>query len=163
MDYSIRPVSLADGPAITTVFNYFVINSFASYSEKEAGPDFFERFYRMCLNYPFYVIETDSGDIIGFGCIHPFHIADTFRRTAEVTYFILPEHTGSGLGSQLLDLFYEFAQENNIVTFVASISSKNEQSIKFHEKHGFKTVGRMEKVGIKHNQEFDMIWMQKFL
>ena len=163
MAYSYRPVETADGPAIIDIFNYFVANSFAAYAETAVGSAFFDRFRAACAGYPFEVITTSAGEVIGFGCLHPFHIADTFRQTAELTYFILPEHTGSGLGTNMLNRFMDKAREMGIVTLLASISSENRQSIQFHKKHGFIECGRFKRVGLKQGTEFDMVWMQKFL
>lgn len=163
MPYTIRPIVPSDSAAVVNVFNYFTQNGFAAYSEKPVGREFFDRFYRMCAGYPFLAVATDDEQVIGFGCLHPFHEADSFRRTAEVTYFILPDHTGAGLGTKLLTAFFDWAGKNEIKTIVASISSKNDQSIAFHQKHGFEIVGRLKHVGLKHGELFDMIWMQKTL
>jgi len=52
------------------------------------------------------------------------------------------------------------AKSNGIHNILACIVSKNTQSIKFHEKHGFVECGRFKNVGYKFNQYFDLVWMQ---
>lgn len=44
---------------------------------------------------------------------------------------------------------------------LASISSRNEQSLAFHRKRGFVECGRLRDVGVKFGKSFDVVWMQK--
>lgn len=37
------------------------------------------------------------------------------------------------------------------------------RSINFHKKNGFIECGRFQRIGRKHGQTFDVIWMQKML
>jgi phosphinothricin acetyltransferase len=87
----------------------------------------------------------------------------TFSRTAEVTYFIHPDHTGKGLGKLLLGFLEKGAVEKGITNILANISSLNPRSIEFHQKNGFIKCGRLRNVGKKNGQEFDTVWMQKRL
>jgi len=48
-----------------------------------------------------------------------------------------------------------------MINFIAHLSSKNEQSIQFHKKHGFTECGRLKDIGIKFGQLFDIVWVQK--
>jgi len=164
MSLAIRPVRDDDQDDILRVFNYFAVNSFAAYPSQPVGSHLFERFKSLADGYPFLVIENDaSEEIIGFGLLHRYHPADSFDQTAEVTYFILPEYTGHGLGQRLLDTFITHARSHDISILLASISSLNEQSLKFHAKNGFSECGRLRRIGRKHDHDFDVVWVQKFL
>mgnify|MGYP001099309595 CR=1 FL=1 len=57
----------------------------------------------------------------------------------------------------------EEAVPMGIDSLVASISSKNEESIAFHRKNGFRECGRFEWAGRKNDQDFDIVWMQRRL
>ncbi|MHB9068679.1 MAG: GNAT family N-acetyltransferase, partial [Pirellulaceae bacterium] len=89
--------------------------------------------------------------------------ASTLSRTAEVTYFISPEFTKRGIGTALLKRLSDEAILRGIDLLVASISSKNEESIAFHRKNGFRECGRFERAGRKNEQDFDIVWMQRRL
>ncbi len=54
-------------------------------------------------------------------------------------------------------------KEKGIRTILASISSLNEGSIRFHAQHGFAECGRFMGVGVKKGVTFDTVWMQKDL
>jgi L-amino acid N-acyltransferase YncA len=163
MDYAFRPFLIADQGALLSIYNHYIKNSYAAYFEDQVDESFLLRLRQMISSYPFYVIETSAGEVIGFGLIHRYHPAKAFDRTAELTYFISPSHTGMGLGTKLLDLLSEKAVQMKIDTLLASISSLNQQSLDFHKKNGFVECGRFIKVGRKFGRDFDMVWMQKHL
>ena len=163
MPPTIRPVIDNDRDAIVAVFNYFVENSFAAYPEQTVGAEFFQRMKAFAEGYPFYAIVSEDEQVVGFALIHPMHPANTFKRTAEITYFILPEFTGRGLGTKLLQRLIDDAREMGCDNVVASISSLNEQSLAFHRKHVFEECGRIKRAGKKHGRDFDMVCMQKFI
>ena len=125
---------------VMDIFNYYVENSFAAFAEHRLPDIFFEKILEKIQDYPAYAIkESDSGATAGFCYLSPYHPLPTFRHTAQISYFILPHYTH------------------------ADISSKNPQSISFHEKFGFTPCARLEKVGHKFGEDFDVIIMQKNL
>jgi phosphinothricin acetyltransferase len=160
--YTIRKAVATNGPGVVGVFNYFVENSLAAYLAHPVGEEFFFEMRGRAAGYPFYVVELDS-ELIGFAYLHSYHPAPAFRRTGLVTYFILPEHTGHGLGTRLLEMLVEDARSMDVDTLLAHISSANVGSLRFHEKHGFKQCGCFEQVGCKWDRNFDVVWMQRFL
>ena len=160
MDYNIRKAENKDGEAVVNIFNYFVRNSFAAYPDKEVGLEFFKRLCDLTTGYAFYVVEV-KGNVAGFGLIRAYHHSESFKHTAEVTYFLLPEYTRKGIGENLLKILTEKARELGIKILLASISSENEMSINFHYKHGFTKCGTMKGIGQKKGRYFDVVWMQK--
>ena len=162
-DYVIREVADQDQSAIVEIFNYFVEHSFAAYPSDRVGFAFFRNLCTMAEGYPFYVVATPDREVVGFGLLHKYHSAETFKRTAELTYFILPEHTRRGLGGRLLEMLIREAMKKGIDSLLASISSQNQISLDFHRTHGFSECGRFRRVGQKFGESFDVVWMQRFL
>ncbi len=163
MDYSLRKVADNDTKAVIGIFNYYAENTFAAYPEKKVPYDFFDTLKELSRGYPFYVVETANRDVVGFGLMRPYHRVETFQHVAEVTYFILPAHTSKGLGTRLLQALVDEAKKMKIKVLLADISARNDISLRFHAKNGFKQCGRFERVGKKFDEEFDVIWMQKFI
>jgi phosphinothricin acetyltransferase len=160
---TLEPMAECHGREIIDIFNLYVRQSFAAYPDQPVPHEFFARFQQMTQGYPAYVAKVASGQVAGFGFLRPFHLASTLRRTAEVTYFLSPQFTKQGIGTALLNRLIEEALPRGIDSIVASISSKNEESIAFHRKNGFRECGRFERAGRKHDQDFDVVWMQRQL
>jgi len=147
---------------VMRIFNYYAENSFAAYPEEKLPAEFFNRFLEMSEGYPAYALKFRE-KTIGFCFLrayHPFHV---FRETAEISYFIDKEYTGKGLGKMILKKLEDEAKELGIITILASISSKNAESIAFHLKNGFSECGRFPGIGKKFQKTFDVIWMVKKL
>jgi L-amino acid N-acyltransferase YncA len=158
----IRSVAATDWGPITDIFNYYVTESFAAYPEQPVSDAFFRDRHQAHPEYPFVVAEREEG-ILGFAYLSPFHPVSTMSHTASLTYFLHPQHTGRGVGSELLEYLLREGENIGVTNFVAHISSENLGSIRFHLKHGFMECGRFVKVGFKKGRFFDMVWMQREL
>ena len=160
MDYTIRPVEETDWQTITEIFNHFVENSHAAYPEEPVDDGFFRAKHLKAPDYPFTVAALED-EVVGFAYLAPFQPAPTMRRSAMLTYFIHPDHTGRRLGGRFLDFLMEEGRRLGVTNFLAHISSANHGSIRFHEKHGFTECGRFLEIGVKGGRNFDMVWMQR--
>ena len=163
MPYTIRPAQDKDGSAIDSIFKHFVSTSMAAYPETMYEGGIYNALRRSGKSHPFLIAETEASEVIAFAQARPYHGADTIRRTAEITYFILPDHHGKGLGERLLNKLIELVRPLGVDNLLGSISSHNEQSLIFHKKHGFVEVGRFRDVGRKWGKDFDIVWVQRFI
>ncbi|MCP5103865.1 MAG: N-acetyltransferase [bacterium] len=153
-----RKSTADDTGAIWEIFNYFVLNSFAAYADKEVPEIFMAKFAHSAKIS--FVLEVDNR-VVGFACINPYKEFDNFKHTGVLTYFILPEYTRRGLGTRLLNELFDDARKQGITNLLANISSKNEQSLQFHKKHGFTECGLFKNMGTKNGEFFDIIWVQR--
>ncbi len=162
-EFTFSPIEETDRDTIIDLFNYYIEHSFAAYPEQKVPYDFFTLFLETCQNYPSVVARSPDGTLAGFGLLRAHNPMPAFRHAAEITYFIQPDLTGKGLGSKILALLEEEGKRQGIITILASISSLNEGSIRFHARHGFYECGRFTGVGVKKGMVFDTVWMQKFI
>lgn len=163
MEYRISPISAADEKVVIDIFNDYVENSFAAYPEEKVPYSFFGTLMQLSHGYPSICVREQRGDIVGFGMLRAHNPMPTFSQVAEITYFIRPEHTGKGIGAAILEYLVEEAKKQNITSILASISSRNPRSIKFHEKNGFVKCGCFRNIGRKKGEAFDVVWMQRVL
>jgi phosphinothricin acetyltransferase len=161
MSFQFEPLAEGHRTAVIDIFNHFATETFAAYFDQALPYAFFDRLLEMTKGYPALAVRDETGKVVGFGVLHRWHPASSFDRVAEISYFLWPDATGQGVGSALLTRFEERARAMGIDTILASISSRNEGSIRFHLKHGFREAGRFERVGRKFGQDFDVVWMQK--
>ena len=151
------------GQAVIDIFNHYVTKSFAAYPEQPVPYEFFIKMQQLVQGYPAYVALTPDRKVVGFGFLRPWHPAGTLRRTAEVSYFISPDFTRRGIGRALLNTLIGEALLLGVDSLVASISSRNEESILFHQKNGFRECGRFRDAGRKCGHDFDVVWMQRHI
>jgi phosphinothricin acetyltransferase len=144
---------------VMDIFNYFIENTFAAYPEAPLSDGVFDQFLAISRKYPNVVVMDKKHDIMGFAFLQPYHPADTFRKTAVATYFILPDHTRKGIGAMILETFIKDAKKMGLKHILVNISSLNPGSIEFHRKNGFHKCGTFENIGVKAGKKFSVIWM----
>lgn len=150
----------ADRDAVIDIFNHYITTSFAAYPDKPVPLSFFST---LCEGAHAFLIMENDGEVLGFGMLKSFIPFATFARTATVTTFVAPSHRHQGYGTVMIEAMIREAKGKGIVMLLANISSKNTESLAFHKKHGFFECGRMYEVGVKFNELFDIVWMQKDL
>lgn len=160
--YCYEPMDERFCTEVIDIFNYYIENSFAAYFENKLPYQFFYKLIEMSKGYPAYVfLNEETKKVIGFCLLKPFSPLPVFKETAEVTYFIEENETGKGLGKEMLNLLEDEAREMGFKYLLASISSCNEQSLRFHRKRGFFECGRLHNIGKKKDINFDVVWMEK--
>lgn len=163
MNITIETILGSDAEEIVDIFNYYTENGFAAYTEQPISYDKFDVFFHASRGYPAVTAKDETGMVVGFGMLRPFSTIPTFSRTAELTCFLRHGFTGKGIGRIVLCFLEEKARDTGITTILASISSLNEQSIRFHLRNGFQECGRFRAIGRKKGVTFDVIYCQKML
>lgn len=157
------PLTPVDRWAVVDIFNYYIEHTFAAFPEERVSDEFFDWVSRMSKGYPSLAVRDRKGQVVGFGLLRSHSPVPTLSRTAEVSYFILPEYTRQGIGRALLERLVEEARARHLHSILACISSLNEGSIAFHRKNGFVECGCFRGIGLKKGQVFDVLWMQRML
>ncbi len=144
---------------VMNILNYYVENSFAAYPDKKLPDAFLGDLLEMTKGYPAYAVKM-GGKVVGFSFLRAYNPL-AFSETAEITYFIDKDYSGKGIGKIILDKIEGDAKNKGICNILASISSQNPHSLKFHEKNGFVECGKFPEIGEKFGTKVDVIWMIK--
>ena len=154
----IRSSRESDLDEVLSIVNTFVKDSFAAYTDEDYPLSIAIEWSEKAKI--FLVLETGN-KVIGFGFLAPYKPFKSFSHTGVLTYFILPEYTEKGLGTKLFNELVLKGKDLGITNYLAHISSKNEQSLNFHKKHGFQIVGRFKDMSVKLGESVDVVWVQK--
>ena len=162
---NIRDVTNADVSAVTAIYGWSVENETGSF-ELEA-PDENEMRRRILSiikdKYPYLVVEVD--DVVrGYAYCSPFRPRPAYNHTVETSIYIEEAFHGKGLGRQLLGELIKRSEIRQYRQLIAVIGdAENSASIALHTSFGFQNVGRLAKVGRKHDKWLDVVMMQKSL
>jgi phosphinothricin acetyltransferase len=152
----IRPVTFLDAVAIADIYNYYIVNTMASFEEVPITPlEMENRIRNVTSKFPWLVFE-ESGSIEGYAYLSTWKERVAYRHTAEVSIYLRYGHDGQGMGSMLMQQLLNEALKSHIHVLTACITLPHPRSVSLHEKFGFKKVGHFHEVGWKMNQWVDV-------
>jgi Sortase and related acyltransferases len=162
MNIKFEKMSMEHQNTVMKIFNYYISESMAAFPETILPEQFYLMMMKRSEELSAYVLfEKDKNEVIGFCSLNPYSPFSTFKATATITYFIDKDYVGKGLGSQCLAKLEEDASKLGIHNIIAEISSRNDESITFHKKHGFEFAGKLNDIGEKLGNIFSIVYMQK--
>jgi L-amino acid N-acyltransferase YncA len=91
-----------------------------------------------------------GGDVVGWAALCPVSRRPVYAGVAEVSVYVHPEWRGRGVGSALLAALVAASERAGLWTLQAGVFPENTASLALHAKHGFRRIGRRERVG-RHN------------
>ncbi|OIU70649.1 GNAT family N-acetyltransferase [Rossellomorea aquimaris] len=104
------------------------------------------------------IVARTADCLQGWAALSPVSGRCVYAGVAEVSVYVSTQYQGKGTGSLLLDALIEVSESHGYWTLQAGIFPENVSSIRLHEKHGFRVVGRREKIG-----KMDGIWRDTLL
>lgn len=156
-------ISPSDFDFIKEIYDYYIINSTATYYTKRISIDELKEF--ILINhkkYKSYLIKVND-NYCGFCYISQYKKRQAYDRTAEVSLYLKPEFTGQGIGKYALDYLEKVAKQNGICVLIGIISGDNDKSIKLFERCGYEKCAHYKQVGEKFNKILDVVAYQKVI
>lgn len=160
----IRPATENDADALLKIYTPYITNTTITF-EKDIPTldDFRQRIHDISQNFPYIVAVDDDDQILGYAYAHLYGPRAAFAWTVEASIYLDHNFEGHGLGTMLYKKLEEILTKQGVVNLMACVTEENLNSIKFHEKLGYKVVGVFPKTGFKFNRWLDITWLQKTL
>ena len=153
----VRPVRLADAAAVARIYNEYVVNTTISFEICPVSVEEMEcRIHDISSVFPFFVYETENGCVIGYCYAHKWKERAAYNETVETTIYCSSTYQSKGIGSALMQELVSECKRMGYYALIACITGDNHNSIRFHQKFGFKKVSHFEKVGTKFGQKLDV-------
>jgi phosphinothricin acetyltransferase len=161
----IRPAAPADLAQITSIYNYYVLNTPITFDIEPVGleqrVEWFNE-HTQGARYRLFVSE-DGGRILGYAGTGRFRNKAAYDTTAEVTVYCAPDATGRGIGRMMYERLFDALRNEDLRRLVAGITLPNEVSIALHRRFGFTEVGAFSENGRKFDRYWDVLWMERSL
>jgi phosphinothricin acetyltransferase len=132
-----------DWTEVQRIYNEGIASGQATF-EAEA-PDWV-RFDRSRLSAHRLVAQDSAGAILGWAAISAVSARPAYSGVVEHSIYVSEAARGRRIGSALLRSLIASTEEAGIWTIQASIFPENEPSLKLHLAHGFRIVGRRERI-----------------
>lgn len=108
------------------------------------------------------LVAKSEDEIMGWVELSPTSSRCVYKGVAEVSLYISEKYRSKGIGTELLKSVISLSEKNNIWTLQSGIIKANKESIKLHEKCGFRQLGIRERVGKMHDGTWhDVVLMER--
>ncbi|MFM9941895.1 MAG: N-acetyltransferase family protein [Hyphomicrobiaceae bacterium] len=159
---SVREATLADVPAIATIYRPAVLTGTASFEVEPPDDAEMARRFQVVKDggFPYLVAEL-AGAVVGYAYFSQYRPRPAYRFSIENSIYVAPEVQGQRVGRVLLAALIQRATEMGYRQMIAVIGdSRNLPSIGLHRAAGFRFTGTIHSVGFKHGRWLDSVMMQ---
>ena len=152
-----------DVSAMLAIYAPYVLHSTATfeYAPPEEG-EFLRRFRAVTAQFPWLVWEED-GVILGYAYASTPYTREAYAWCAEPTVYLRPEARGRGIAKALYDALEEILRRQGYCVLYALVCDENENSLRFHEKQGYRPAAHFPRCGFKFGRWIGLYWMEKRL
>ena len=159
----IRDVRKEDVVAICTIYNYYIVSTTITFEETPVTQsEMSNRIDDITSNLPWVVYEYE-GKVIGYAYASKWKTRSAYRYSAELSVYIDVNSKGKGIGTKLYTNLIEKLKELGYHSIIGGIALPNNESVRLHEKFGFKNVANFVQIGFKHNTWLDVGYWQLLL
>jgi len=146
---------------ILEIYNDAILNTTSVYAYKAHNIKDREEWYQKKKQegYPILVYE-ENNKVIGFATFGPFRAWPAYKYSVEHSIYIHERFRSIGIGTVLAKEIIQIANEREFKILVAGIDESNENSVKMHEKLGFKYSGTINKAGYKFGKWLNLAFYQ---
>ena len=160
----IRTAIAQDAPAISAIYNHYVLNTIVTFEEQAVSADEIGRRVAATLdaNLPWLVLE-EAGKVLGYTYASKWKSRAAYRFSVETTVYLDVNATGRSLGKRLYSALIEALKPTPIHALIGGIALPNAPSIALHESLGFEKIGHFREVGWKLSQWIDVGYWELIL
>jgi phosphinothricin acetyltransferase len=163
-DYAIRTAALDDLPALTDIYNHYVVHTAITFDLQTFTADqrraWFDA-HGIGGPHRLLVASDDQNRCIGYASTSRWRPKAAYDTTVEASVYCHPEVRGRGCGTALYRALFTALEREDVQTVVAGVSLPNPASVSFHEKFGFRPVGVFHAVGRKFDKFWDVAWFER--
>lgn len=166
MKFEIRRVEDADLPALTKIYNHYVLNTNATFDVEPFSVEQ-RKVWLTQFNNPrhqcWVACDTtkEPRHCIAYACSLPFKVKKAYELSVEASIYLHPDYGNMGLGTLLYQKLFGELSETDVHRCYAGIAIPNAASIRLHKRFGFTKAGHYKEAGWKFRQFWDVIWMEK--
>jgi L-amino acid N-acyltransferase YncA len=93
------------------------------------------------------LVGTVAGELVAWAAVVPVSPRPVYSGVGEISLYVAERARGQGVGTAVLGEFVDEADASGIWTLQTSVFPENEASLRLLERHGFRVVGRRERIG----------------
>ena len=161
----VRHGTEADLPMVAAVYTHYVLNTTTTFHTQVRTPaEWRDRYREQVAEGPYHLLVGEvDGQVVGYCETLPFRPKPAYFPSLELSIYVAPDAIGLGVGSRLLATLFDVLEGSPFHRLFSIITLPNEQSVVFHERHGFVHRGTLTEAGRKFDQWCDVAFYERAL
>lgn len=155
-----------DAAALAAIYAPYVRDTAITFEYEVPGAQEFARRMRATLERHPYLVACDArgGQALGYAYASPFHARAAYDWAVETSIYVSADARGRHVGTRLLSELERLLALQGVTNAEACIAVPDQGgSVGFHERRGYRLVGRFERCGFKLGRWWDMVWMERLI
>ena len=170
MAVQLRVATPEDAAALAEIYAPYVRETEITFEYTvPSAAEFAGRIAHTLEKFPYLVAEND-GEIVGYAYAGAFHPRAAYQWCAEMSVYVKRDVRRMGVGRKLYDAMETILGMQRLTNVEACIAVPSApdahltmDSVRFHEKMGYRMVGAFHQCGYKFDTWYDMVWMEKHI
>jgi phosphinothricin acetyltransferase len=161
---TVRDATLSDLPALTDIYNYFIVNTPITFDLQPYDADgrrsWFDE-HSPDGRHRLLVAQDADGRLLGYASSSRWRPKAAYDTTVESSVYCRHGEAGKGVGSQLYAALFAAIADCDVHRIVAGMTLPNAASMALHERFGFTRVGEFAEVGRKFGKYWSVAWYER--
>lgn len=170
MAVQLRVAAPEDAAALVDIYAPYVRDTAITFEyDVPSVAEFAGRIAHVLEKFPYLVAEND-GEIVGYAYAGAFHPRAAYQWCVEMSVYVKQDVRRMGVGRKLYDAMETILKLQRLTNVEACIAVPGTpdahltmDSVRFHEKMGYRMVGAFHQCGYKFDTWYDMVWMEKHI
>jgi L-amino acid N-acyltransferase YncA len=138
----VRRLEANDWPEVEAIYREGIATGHATFESEPPPWESFDAGKRTDLR----LVAVDGGRVVGWAAASATSTRSVYAGVVEHSVYVAESARGRGVGHLLLTALVESADTAGIWTIQSSVFPENRTSLALHASHGFRTVGRRERI-----------------
>ena len=152
----IRALEERDWPAVKAIFEEGIASGKATFDREAPSWEDWDG-----AHLPLRLVAEDDGEVLGWAALSPYSHRECYRGVGESRVYVAERARGRGIGRALMERLIADAEAQGYYSIHAGVFPWNEESLKLHERVGFRVVGVHERLGVLDGEWKDVVVLER--
>lgn len=106
-------------------------------------------------------VATRDGTVLGWVACSAVSSRCVYAGVLELSVYVAAAARGRGVGSALMAAVVSSTEADGVWTLQAGVFPENEASLALHSRHGFRVIGRRERLGRREGVWRDVVLLER--
>jgi L-amino acid N-acyltransferase YncA len=156
-DVTVEPLLPEHWDAVARIYAEGIATGNATFETHVPEWDVWDRAHLETLR----LVALREGQVVGWAALSPVSERCVYAGVAEESVYVAAEARGRGIGQELLQELIQRSEQAGIWTIQTGIFPENQQSLRLHERVGFRVIGVRQRLGQRDEVWRDVIFLER--